>query len=115
MADDSQTRRRYPRYPINKMEVTLYLASGAEQSFIIQLSLGGCLIFPALPPQPNPSIKMSFRLAPDMPYINCKGEIVYSIMDRGSGVAFREISAYNLEMIGEFLQKVAAKQPPQTT
>jgi PilZ domain len=114
MADDPQQRRRFPRYLI-KLEVTLYLGSGALQSTIIQLSLGGCLIFPALPPQPSPSIKMSFRLAPDMPHINCKGEIVYSIMDRGCGVAFREISAYNLEMIGEFLRKLAATQPPDRT
>jgi PilZ domain len=114
MADDPQQRRRFPRYPI-KMEVTVYLTSGALQSTITQLSLGGCLILPALPPQSSPSLKMSFRLSPDLPHINCKGEIVYSIVDRGTGVAFREISAYNLEMIAEHLEKLtAAERSPGT-
>ncbi len=110
MADDPQQRRRFPRYPI-RAEVTVYLASGAFQSTITQLSLGGCLILPAIPPQPTTSIKLSFRLSPELPYINCKGEIVYSIMDRGSGVAFREISAYNLELVAQFLETHSTPEP----
>jgi PilZ domain len=109
MDGDPQRRRRFPRYSI-KTEVTLYLASGALHGTITQLSMGGCLIFPALPQQPSPSLKLSFRLAPDLPYINCKGEIVYSIVDRGTGVAFREISAFSQELIAEHFEKLAAAE-----
>lgn len=109
MAEPPEQRRRFPRYPTDA-DVTLYLASGALQAKIVQLSRGGCLILPALPSQPNPSIKLSFRLAPDLPYINCKGEIVYSIVDRGTGVAFTEISLYNQELISEHFEKLAATE-----
>ena len=40
-----------------------------------------------------------------MPSVNCKGEIVYSVRDRGTGVAFTEISIYNQDRITEFFEK----------
>ena len=97
-------QRRHPRYH-TETEVIVYLGTGTVTGHISQISRGGCLIFPALPPQSNPAIRMSFRLSEELPYINCKGEIVYSITDRGTGVAFREISQYNQELITEFFEK----------
>jgi len=44
--------------------------------------------------------------------INCKGEVVYSINDRGTGVAFTEISLYNQERITEFFEKQETTEKP---
>jgi PilZ domain len=109
MADDGIQRRRFPRYPTS-LEATVYLASGAVTAHIAQISRGGCLIFPPLAPQSSPAIKLSFQLAKDLPSINCKAEIVYSIVDRGTGVSFTEISQFNQELIAEFFQKQPAAE-----
>jgi PilZ domain len=109
MPDQGIQRRRYPRYPAS-LDATVYLAAGALQAHIAQISRGGCLIFPPLPPQPSPGIKLSFQLDPDIPSVNCKAEIVYSIMDRGTGIAFTEISEHNRELITEHFEKVSAAE-----
>lgn len=112
MPDQGIQRRRYPRYPTS-LEATVYLPAGALQAHISQISRGGCLIFPPLPSQPSPGIKLSFRLAEDVPYINCKAEIAYSVVDRGTGVAFTEISEFNQDLITEYFEKqlAAGKSP----
>ena len=107
MSDEGIHRRRHPRYATS-LDATVYLASGAQQAHIAQISQGGCLIFPSLPSQPSPGIKLSFRLSEDLPYINCKAEIVYSIVDRGTGIAFSEISEYNLDLLRDFFEKQPA-------
>lgn len=111
MADEGIQRRRFPRYPAS-LEATVYLATGAIRAHITQISRGGCLIFPPLPSQPSPGVKLSFRLAEEKPYINCKGEIVYSVVDRGTGIAFSEISEHNLDLITEFYEKQPAAGKP---
>lgn len=107
MADEGIQRRRFPRYPAN-LDVTVYLDSGATQTHMPQISRGGCLIFPPLPPHQSPAIKLSFQLGDGLPSVNCKGEIVYSVRDRGTGVAFTEISIYNQDRITEFFEKPQA-------
>lgn len=110
MPDEGIQRRRYPRYPAS-LEATVYAASGAIQAHIAQISRGGCLIFPPLPPQATSQIKLSFSLGGDTPFINCKAEIVYTIMDRGSGIAFTEISEFNRDLITDFFEKSALEKP----
>jgi PilZ domain-containing protein len=110
MPDEAIQRRRYPRYPTS-IEATVYTAKGAFQAHIAQISRGGCLIFPPLPAQPSPGIKLTFRLSDERPYINCKAEIVYTVMDRGSGIAFTEISEFNRELITEFFEKQTVAKP----
>lgn len=111
MADEGIQRRRFPRYPAS-LEATVYLASGAIPAHITQISRGGCMIFPILPPQSSPGIKLSMQLSEDLPYINCKAEIVYSVVDRGTGIAFSEISEYNQDLITEFYEKQPAAGRP---
>ena len=103
MPDEGIQRRRFPRYSTS-LDATVYTASAALQAHIAQISRGGCLIFPPLPPQSSPGIKLTFRLSAESPYINCKAEIVYTIMDRGSGIAFTEISEFNRELIADFFK-----------
>lgn len=111
MADQGASRRRFPRYPAS-LEATIYLAAGAIQAHITQISRGGCLIFPLLPPQSSPGIKLSMQLSEDLPYINCKAEIVYSVVDRGTGIAFSEISEHNQDLITGFYEKQPATEKP---
>ena len=69
-------------------------------------------VYPPLPAEQTTDLKISFRLGEGAPYINCKGEIAYTIADRGSGVVFTEISEYHRDQITEHFEKqVAPKQP----
>lgn len=115
MTDQGVANRRFPRYHA-KVEVIIYLSAKTAQGRITQISRGGCLIFPPLPSQPSPAVKMSFRLDEDLPYINCKAEIVYNVKDKGTGIAFTEISQFNQELITEFFEKqLLAEKPAGTT
>jgi hypothetical protein len=107
MPEEGVQRRRFPRYPSN-LAVTVYMDMKVVQSRIPQISRGGCLIFPPLPPHQSPAIKLSFGLEDGLPPVNCKGEIVYTVNDRGSGVAFTEISLYNQDRITVFFGKPPA-------
>ena len=104
MGDEGAQRRRYPRYSCD-LRVTVYMDTGVAQTRISQVSRGGCLIFPLLPSHKSPEVKVSFALLEGDPPINCKGEIVYSVKDRGTGVAFSEISIYNQDRLTEFFEK----------
>lgn len=105
----SVDQRKFPRY-FTDTEIIVYQAIGTVTGRIMQISRGGCLVFPPLPSASNPSIKMSFRLADVLPFINCKGEIVYSVRDRGTGIVFREISEYYRDLITEFFEKRLAAE-----
>ncbi len=111
MGDEGIQRRRYPRYSCD-LRVTVYMDSGVAQTRISQVSRGGCLIFPLLPACKSPEVKISFALVEGDQPINCKGEIVYSVKDRGTGVAFTEISIYNQDRITEFFEKTQLAEKP---
>jgi hypothetical protein len=111
MPEDGIQRRRHPRYPCN-VAVTVYLDSAIIQTRIPQISRGGCLIFPPLPAHKSPEIKLSLTLEDGLPSVNCKGEIVYTINDRGSGVAFTEISIYNQDRITSFFANQPSAEKP---
>lgn len=110
MPEESLQRRRFPRYPC-ELEVTVWQGAQTLQARLLQISRGGCLLFPALAAGASPEIKLSFRISADLPAVNCKGEVVYSIQDRGSGVAFTEISEYNRDLITDFFEKRMAAGP----
>jgi len=104
MDENSYRPRRYVRYPAN-LDVIIHGETEHIRAHIIQLSRGGCQILPALPPQPTPFVKMSFRLSKDLPSIDCTGEIIYSIEGKGTGIALAEISEDSQEMISTFFEK----------
>jgi len=104
-------QRRFPRYSCD-LRVTVYMDSGVAQTRIAQVSRGGCLAFPLLPASKSPEVKVSFALVEGDPPINCKGEVVYSVKDRGTGVAFPEISIHNQDRITEFFEKIQAAEKP---
>jgi hypothetical protein len=98
MADQSDPRRRYPRYHAD-LDVIIYQGQNSIHARARQISRGGCLFFPPLPPLPSGPFRISFRLGDEAPYINCMGEVVYSFEDKGTGVAFTEISIHNQDLI----------------
>ena len=112
MEEPPVQRRRHPRY-LADLEVIIYRQEDAIRAHIAQISRGGCLIFPPLPDPAASQLKISFRLAEDFPYINCKGEVAYSINDKVTGVVFTEISQYNQELITHYFERrlTAEKQP----
>ena len=107
MADDGSQRRRHPRYRTD-VPVTLFQGTRVTQARILNVSRGGCLVFPELGPGQTPEVKVSFPLDDGQPPINCKGEVVYSIRDRGTGIAFTEISIYNQDRITAHFERKAA-------
>ncbi len=109
MNDKWAERRRFPRY-FTRLEVAAYSGSNTIKGWITQIGRGGCLIVPTLPPPQSPELRLSIQLADGLPPVNCIGEIVYSIRDKGTGVAFREISVYNQDRITEFFEGHAAPQ-----
>ncbi len=114
MGEGGTEKRRFPRYSCD-LRVTVYMDSGVVQTRIPQVSRGGCLIFPLLPRYKSPEVKISFGLLEGDTPINCKGEIVYSIKDRGTGVAFTEISIHNQDRITEFFEKTqSTEKPPES-
>jgi PilZ domain-containing protein len=94
--------RKHVRYRAG-LDVLISDGSQAVQSRIIQVSRGGCLVFPTT--QPSTEVRLSFRLTEDAPPINCKGEVAYTISDRGTGIAFTEISLYNQDLITQHFEK----------
>lgn len=93
------------------MEATIYHESDVFKRRIKQISRGGCLVLPLLPPLEPAIVKISFRLSVDMPFVNCRGEILYAVKDKGTGIAFTEISRFNQDLITEFFEpRVAAAE-----
>lgn len=104
MVDEGIHRRRFPRYRLNQ-PVVVYQGAKSSMARVMQISRGGCLIYPPVDSRQGAEIKLSFQLAAALPSVNCKGEIVYSINDRGSGVAFTEISLHNQDLISDYCEK----------
>lgn len=103
MGREHTPRRRFPRYHTS-LEVIIYDGKQATRSRITGISRSGCLVFPPLAAQENPEVRLSFRLADDMPEIHCRGEILYSINDKGTGIGFTEISIYNQALITQYFE-----------
>jgi hypothetical protein len=106
MGSEPHAKRRFPRFNVN-LQVTVYIDSTEVQSRITNLSRGGCLIYPPLGSTPNPEVRLSFLL-PDGSRIACKGRVVYEVFDRGTAIAFTEISQYHQERIAEFFESQPA-------
>jgi len=113
MADLGASNRRFPRY-LTDTEVMIYQGQKMIKARIKQISRGGCLVLPQLPPTGNEALRISFRLSEDAAFINCKGDVVYSFPDKGTGIAFTEISEYNQDRITSAFDKQPATERQQS-
>ncbi len=109
MPDPPPQRRRFPRYQAD-LPATLYLESGVMQVRVKNLSRGGFFVSPPLLGLQSPQVKVSFQLEEGEPPINCKGEVLYTIADRGSGIVFTEISGHNLDRITASFERQEAAE-----
>ena len=109
MDDRSATHRRYARYDAN-LEVTVHQDDRAFGGRIIQISRGGCLIYPAFAMELKPQVEVSFHLSGDFPSINCDGEIIYNIAEKGTGVALTGISESQQDLITQYFEARLAAQ-----
>ncbi len=107
MPEDASSKRRYPRYHAS-LDVTVHDGSHDMRARITQISQGGCLVTPCLEAPASSDLRLSFKLSEDVEAINCKGEIVYSISDVGTGIAFTEISLRSRELIAQHFAKQRA-------
>ena len=108
MDEHSVSRRRYVRYNTD-LEVAIQQEGGTFGGRITQISRGGCLIYPALPAELAPHVKVSFRLSDQLPPINCYGEIVYNILDKGTGVALIALISGQIDMLVMAVPAAAAQ------
>ncbi len=105
MEEEFAQKRKFRRYPAD-LETIVYQGGGTAQGRIVQISRGGCLLKMPLPAAAQGMVMhLSFCLCADLPNINCKGEAVYYVADRGAGVAFTEISAYYQDLITSHFEK----------
>ncbi|SRR6266700_5921832 len=109
MEAHSAKHRRYARYDAD-LEVKVQQDDGAFGGRIIQISQGGCLIYPALPIELAPQVEVSFHLSDDFPSINCHGEIIYNIAEKGTGVALTGISESQQDLITQYFEARLAAQ-----
>jgi hypothetical protein len=87
------------------IEVEILLEAETYRRRIKQISRGGCLALPALPPDLNPHVLVSFRLSESQPPIICRGEIIYSFDVVGTGILFSGISDHISDLITEYFEK----------
>src|SRR6266700_813499 len=109
MDDRSVTQRRYARYDAD-LEVAVHQDDLVLGGRIIQISRGGCLIYPALPMELKPQVEVSFHLSGDFPSINCDGEIIYNIAEKGTGVTLTGISESQQDLITQYFDARLAAQ-----
>jgi hypothetical protein len=105
MEEESSEKRKFRRYPA-ALEVIVYQGGGTALGQIVQISRGGCLL--KMPPPAvaqGLEMRLTFSLCADLPRINCKGEAIYYIADRGTGVAFKEISVHYQDLITSHFEK----------
>ncbi len=107
MADQGLTekepgRRQYPLYKTN-FPATLTTDKGEFQTHIIQISRGGCLVFPPILPFTDPNVDITFQLDEGVPSFRTSGQIIYTIQNLGSGIAFSGLSERERDAIDKFI------------
>ncbi len=106
MADQGLTekepgRRQYRRYKTN-FPATLTTDKGEFQTHIIQISRGGCLAFSSILLFTDPKVDLTFQLDEELPLFRTTGQIIYTIHNQGTGIAFGGLSEMERDAIERF-------------
>ena len=106
MADQGLTekepgRRQYPRYKTN-FPATLTTDKGGLETHIIQISRGGCLVFSSILLFTDPKVDLTFQLDEELPLFRITGRIIYTIHNKGTGIAFSGLSEMERDSIERF-------------
>ena len=99
---EQRGNRQHPRYKTN-FPATLTTDKGEFQTHIIQISRGGCLVFPPILPFTDPNVDITFQLDEEVPSFRTSGQISYTIQNLGSGIAFSGLSERERDAIDKFI------------
>ena len=115
MADQGLTekepgRRQYPRYKTN-FPATLTTNKGEFQTYIIEISRDGCLMFPPILQFTDPNVDITFQLDEGLPSLRTSGQIIYTIHNLGSGIAFSGLSEMERDAIVRFFSGQGTQVP----
>ena len=94
-------RRRYRRYNTN-IPASITTDKGKSQTNIIQISRGGCLVFPPKIQFSDPNVNLTFQLVERLPSFRTAGRIIYTIHNRGCGIVFSGFSEMERDGIEGF-------------
>lgn len=101
-------RRRHARYEAS-IPVTL-AADGIEtERTISQISRAGCLISPATPEVSQAGVTMAFKLDQELKPILTRGEVIYTVYEKGIGIAFKGIAESDGSTIESFFSKLGTR------
>ncbi len=106
MADQGLTeqepgRRQSARYKTN-VPATLTTDKSEFQVNIIQISRAGCLVFPPILQFTDPNLNLTFQLDEGLPSFRTSGRIIYTIHNKGTGIAFSGLSEMERNAIERF-------------
>ena len=115
MADQGLTekepgRRQYRRYKTN-FPATLTTDKGEFQTHIIQISRGGCLVFSSILLFTDPKVDLTFQLDEELPLFRTTGQIIYTIHNKGTGIAFSGLSEMERDAIVRFFSGQGTQVP----
>ena len=107
MADQGLTeqepgRRQSARYKTN-VPATLTTDKSESQIDLIQISRDGCLVFPPILQFTDPNVNLTFQLDEGLPAFRTSGQIIYTIQNLGSGIAFSGLSEREGDAIDKFI------------
>ena len=94
-------KRQHPRYKTN-IPGTLTTDKGEFQIDIIQISRGGCLVFSSIVLFTDPKVDLTFQVDEGQPLFRTTGRIIYTIHNKGTGIAFSGLSKMEGDAIDRF-------------
>ncbi len=101
-------KRRYPRYESN-IPVKLAADGSESERTITQISRAGCLISPSTPDVSQAGVTISFRLDKELNPILTRGEVIYTVYEKGIGIAFKGIAESDGSTIESFFSKLGTQ------
>jgi len=69
------------------------------------ISAGGLFVTTRSPMPLNAEVTVSFRLAPQAPAINCRGQVVNSVAGLGMGIRFEDLNEDSRAAIQKFVDE----------
>lgn len=100
--------RQYPRYKARTLVTVTMLDGQILQRNIINISEGGCLVSPPVLESAHAGGTVSFQVGETRFPIRADAEIVYTNYERGTGLAFTQISEPSRKFIDSFFSRAEA-------
>ena len=106
---ESVEHRQYPRYKARTLVTVTMLDGKTHQRSILNISGGGCLVSPPVLESAHAGGSVFFQVGETRVPIRADAEIIYTNYDRGTGIAFTQISEQNRKFIDPFFSVTEAR------